>query len=262
MSGPRKSVNLGFVHLAEDSRPKKGKPYDVISVASEQLEAIPVPTNCDYRRLNLTLNRLYIDDLPDFTRKNEGLLKIMVNTRNPQDLQSSPKDASFATEFEVKDKNYSPTFLYRGIYRNILFREWINLKFDLFEIDEDASVYFDKIKGVIEGVPEIKDIDALKGIPYLNVATKLFEGVIKTFGKNPDDHIWGETPILELFPGPGGAFLRKGIYILFQEKNSDNKEIPLDQLKYKDGKIILQGDKLDMSNHLIFGIDIREFIRK
>lgn len=262
MSAPRKSVNLGFVNLGEDSRPKRGKTYEIISVASDQLEAIPFPEQSEFRRLNLTLNRLYIEDLPDFTRKNEGLLKIMVNTRNPQDLNSSPKDASFAIEFDVRDKDYSPTFLYRGIYRNVLFREWINLKFDLFEIDQDASEYFNKIKGVIDDVPEIKDIDALKGIPYLNVATQLFEGVIKTFGKNPDDHVWGETPILELYPGPGGAFLRKGIYILFQEKNKSRKEVILDKLKYKDGKVILQDDKVDMSNHLIFAIDIREYLGK
>lgn len=259
MTGPNKAVNLGFVHLGQDSRPKRGKTYDVISVACEHLESIPFPEDCEYRRLNLTLNRLYIESLPDFTHQNEGLLKISVNARNPQDLTSSPKDASFATEFLVKDKNYSPTFLYRGIYRNVLFREWINLKFDLYEIDEDAGTYFEKIKGVIEGVPEIKDIDALKGIPYLNVATQLFEGIIQTFGKNPDDHIWGETPILELYPGPGGAFLRKGIYVLFQEKNSHRKEIPLEKLKYKNGELLLQDENVDMSNHLIFGIDIREY---
>ena len=46
-------------------------------------------------------------------------------------------------------------------------------------MDKGADEYYERIKGVIDGVPEIKELDILKGIPYLNLATKLFDGIIK-----------------------------------------------------------------------------------
>jgi hypothetical protein len=147
----------------------------------------------------------------------------------------------------------------RGVFRNVLFREWINLRLNLYELDTDAEVYFKKIKSVIDGVPEIKNLDVLKGIPYLNLATQLFEGLITTFGKNPDDRIWGEIPILELNPTPGGAFLRTGIYVLFETVNSLGRSISVEHLKYKDGK--LAGTDVPsqrLPNHLLFGTRVTE----
>ncbi len=262
MAGPTKSVNMGFVNLNGVDKPEDGQTYDLVSVASSVVGGVAIPQSNQFYRMNIILNKLYIEDLPDFTKKNEALLQLQTSTRSKEDIEGVKRDVTFSTEFEVRDGDYSPTFLYRGVFRNVLFREWINLKFDLYEIDEDASVYFDKIKNVINDVPEIKDIDALKSIPYLNVATELFEGVIKTFGKNPDDHEWGEIPQLELYPGPGGAFLRRGIYVVFQEKNKARDEIVVDNIKYKDFKVnYVSNNNIKMSNHLIFSIDIRPYVQ-
>ena len=210
-----------------------------------------------YRRANLDLYDFFIDDLPDFGKSNEGLLKVQVSTKDPQNLEGSTFDAAFATEFRGKDNSYAPTFLYRGVFRNVLLQDWINLKLELYELDTDASEYFQKIKGVVDKVPEIKNLDILKGIPYLNLATHLFEGIVTIFGRNPDDHLWGELPILELVPTPGGAFLRTGIYVLAEKVNSKKEEIRLDDLRYRNGQLT-HANGTRLSNHLIFGFGLVE----
>ncbi len=255
-SRAKRPVSLGFVDLKAKghTRPEPGERYDVISASSTSLMSISFPST-RFRRLDLDLYEFYSADLPDFWRSNEGLLKVNVDTRNPQNLDGTSSTAAFATEFGVKDGDYAPGFLYRGVFRNILFEEWVNLAFDLFELDTDATVYYDKIKSVIDGVPEIKSLDVLMGIPYLNLATKLFDGIIRTFGKNPDDHIWGEIPILEREPTVGGAFLRDGIYVIF-EKEWKKGELTVADLAYQDGRLILKDSSKTLTNHLVFGVRI------
>ncbi|MBD0833278.1 hypothetical protein [Aestuariibaculum sediminum] len=101
----------------------------------------------------------------------------------------------------------------------------------------------------------------LKGIPYLNLATQLFESIITTFGKNPDDHIWGEIPIMDLSPIIGSAFLRSGIYILYENKNSKKETIGNSHMEFLNGKIVLKKEvsKQTLSNHLMFGIKVDNY---
>lgn len=259
MSGPERPIRLGFVDLLGDSRPKRDKIYDLVSASSARLEDLPFPDDSDFRKLSLDLYSFYVEELPDFIGKNEGMIKVQVNTRNPQNLSESPSDVTSVTEFKAEDGHYAPAFLYKGLFRNVIFREWINLRIDLYELDTDAAEYYNKIKSVIDGVPEVKNLDVLAGIPYLGVATKLFDGIIKTFGRNPDDHIWGEFPTLELVPVIGGAFLRSGIYVLFeQQTHKKEKDVPFDSLGYKNEKVIIKdGFDLNPPNHLIFGVRIQ-----
>ena len=260
MSGPERPVQLGFVDLVDDKRPKRDTSYDIISASSAKLEDLPFPEDFEFRRLSLDLYSFFVEDLPDFSGKNEGMVRVQVNTRNPQDITDAPSDVTSVTKFTAEDGSYAPSFLYKGVFRNILFREWINLKIDLFELDTGADEYFAKITSVLEGVPEIKNLDVLAGgIPYLGVATKLFDGIIKTFGKNPDDHIWGVFPTLELLPVIGGAFLRNGLYVMFEPKTyKTKKDVKVDMLGYRNGEIYFKDDPdIKPSNHLIFGIRIR-----
>ena len=259
MPGPERPVDLGFVDLSGDKRPMRDKAYDVVEASSARLEDLSFPEATEFRRLSLDLYNFYVEDLPDFTSNNEGMMKLQINTRNPQDLAEIPTDMTFVTKFQAKDKSYAPSFLYRGVFRNVLFREWINLRIDLFELDTDADVYYDKIRSVIDGVPEIRNLDVLAGIPYVGVATKLFEGIVRTFGKNPDDHIWGEFPTLQLIPVVGGAFLRSGIYVLFEKKNKKKKErVSVEALEYKNGEVFVnKGSTVDLPNHLLFGVLIQ-----
>jgi hypothetical protein len=99
----------------------------------------------------------------------------------------------------------------------------------------------------------------LAGIPYVGVATKLFDGIIRTFGRNPDDHIWGEFPTLQLVPVVGGAFLRSGIYVLFEKKNNKKKKkVTVEALGYKNGEVFVKKDHtVDLPNHLLFGVLIQ-----
>jgi len=99
----------------------------------------------------------------------------------------------------------------------------------------------------------------LAGIPYVGVATKLFDGIIRTFGRNPDDHIWGEFPTLQLIPVVGGAFLRSGIYVLFEKQNiRKKKKVPVEALGYKNGEVFIKkGLTVDRPNHLLFGVLIQ-----
>lgn len=210
-AGPERVLQLGYVQLGDDHpRPRAGKTYPIVPASSEAVGAVWVPTT-QFRRMHLDLYEFFIDDMPDtfIAPNNEGLLKVEVSTKNPQDLNGSTFDAAFVTEFRGADGTYAPSFLYRGVFRNILLQDWVNIKFELYELDTDASEYYARIKRVINKVPEIKNLDILKGIPYLNLASQLFDGIITTFGRNPDITYgasypsWRSSRLLEgLFFGP------------------------------------------------------------
>ena len=264
-AGPERVLQLGFVLLPDDHpRPREGITYPVVSASSGEVGAVPVPQT-SFRRMHLDLYEFFIDDMPDFfiAKNNEGLLKVAVTTKNPKDLDGGSFEVTVVNEFRGRPNSYAPKFLYRGICRNILLEEWVNIKFELYERDTDSSEYYERIKGVIDKVPDIKNLNILMGIPYLNLASRLFDGIITTFGRNPDDHLWGELPIMEVDPTPGGAFLRTGIYVLAERTNSKKETIPLSSLKYKDGHVILgkttNGVKR-LSNHLIFGVKVVEHV--
>ncbi len=259
MATPERSVDLGFVHLGEDRRPKDGSSYPVVSVASNQLIDLPCPANSVFRMLSIDLYSLYIDTLPDWSSSYEGLLKVTVDTRNPARPTEKHHGVSFVTRFCAQEHSYAPSLLYRGVFRNIVFKEWVNLRIDLFELDKDLNESYDKIRHLLENVPEIRSLDVLAGVPYLSVATKLFDGLVRMFGKNPDDHIWGEIPTLELDPIIGGACLRDGLYILFEQTNSDDAHIDPQRLQYCDGRLYCEDAHLP--NHLIFGVRVRPFVK-
>lgn len=251
----QKSLQLGFVDLGTDSRPLEGKFYSVVSAGNAELENLPVPTT-NLKTLKLDILAFYNDNMPDFLGgTKEGLFKISINTRSIQTPSAGENDITVAVDFKVKDGQYAPSFLFKGVFRNVLFNDWINLRFDLFELDTDAEVYYNKVKGVVDTVPELRNLDILNGIPYLNLASKLFEGIIKTFGKNADDHMWKEMPTLEITPSIGGAFLRSGMYVIFQRSNSKDEEVTFDKIKYKNNRLEITNNSLRrLSNHMIISI--------
>ena len=254
-SMPDRVLALAFVdlHAKGHTTPQHNVAYDLLDAADQAVAALPRPASA-FKRFDLNLYAFYAADMPDLWGANEGLMKVTVDTRDPQALDDNPATAAHVREFSVKDGAYAPGFLQRPVFRNVLFDEHVNLGFNLYEMDTDASVYYEKIKSVIEGVPEIQSLNVLNGIPYLGLATKLFDGIIKTFGKNPDDHLWGEVPLLELDPIAGGAFLRSGIYVLF-ERSYHDAAVTVESLHYQDGR--LHGATL--SNHLIFGVRLRDY---
>jgi hypothetical protein len=224
MPGPERPVALGFVDLSGDKRPMRDKAYDIVEASSAKLEDLSFPEGTEFRRLSLDLYNFYVEDLPDFTSNNEGMMKLQINTRNPQDLAQIPTDMTFVTKFGAKDKTYAPSFLYRGVFRNVLFREWINLRIDLYELDTDADVYYDKIKYVIDGVPEIRNLDVLAGIPYVGVATKLFEGGGQDFRKESRRPYLGRVPHASISPGGGRCLPAKRYLCAVREEKHQKEE--------------------------------------
>lgn len=184
---------------------------------------------------------------------NEGLLKVQVDTRAPQDL-ATEATASFVTQFRARDNRYAPTFASRGVFRNVLVTEFVSLRISLFELDSNLSEYFDRVKSVIDDSGLAK-VDVLKGIPYLDVGTKLVESLVRNFGKNPDDELWGELPIFQLSPLIGSAFLRNGIYVLVDQP-VDRSRIDDGELTYRDNKLEMGSNQLE-ETHLILSLGLR-----
>lgn len=152
---PRQNaVRLGFIDLWNDSRSVLGKAYPIISAADQKLEHLSFPTST-LKALKLDVNAFYNDYLPDFWGETkDGLFKIFINTRNPTAPASGGEDeVTNLVDFKLKNGNYADGFLYKGIFRNVMFADYINLKFDLFELDTNAEAYYNKIKGVFDSVP-------------------------------------------------------------------------------------------------------------
>jgi len=64
-------------------------------------------------------------------------------------------------------------------------------------------------------------------------------------------------PLLEINPSIGGAFLRNGLYVIFEQINSKKETIIFEDLQYKDEFLeIKDKKKLRLSNHLILNIRI------
>jgi hypothetical protein len=261
-----RKVSLGFVDLGGDTAPDSSKDYSLIKAASQIIGSLPMPET-EFKTLRLQLLNLYIEDLPDFTNKNEALLTLRTSTRVRED-KANKEDLAFSVEFNVKDGSPAPGFLQRMAFRNVLLCQFFDLGLDLVELDKNLSETYGKVAKVIED-SGLSSIDALNTVPYLKVATKLFDGLVKTFGKNADDVVWSETPALYLEPGPGGAFLRSGIYVLYETKSlhprkgsrqKGGKTMPIKKLVYRDGEIHHVDDpKFPLSNHLIFSISLKKF---
>lgn len=253
MGMPSRAPFIGFVHLDPDPVPLQGKAYPVIPAGAAPMSALPYPVSPSVF-LDLDLHAFYSGDLPDAGwNGNEGMLKLQVDTRAPQDL-SAEATASFVTQFKVGDYAYAPTFATRGVFRNVLFTEFVNLRISLFELDSDLSEGFDRIKKVIDE-SGLSKIDVLKGIPYLDVGTKLIESLVRNFGKNPDDDLWGELPIFQLRPLIGSAFLRNGIYVTVDQPD-EGARLDWAKVTYSDNTLRLGRKQLE-ETHLIWSMGLR-----
>lgn len=249
-AGPRRAPHIGFVDLNGDVGPAEGKTYSVLPASALKLADLPTPAS-PRMHVDLDLHAFYSGDLPD-SRSSEGMLRIQVDTRSPQDL-TAEATASFLTKFRAKDKEYVGGFHSRGVFRNVLVDQYINLRFALVEFDTDAAVYFDRILKVVKD-SGLDEVDVIKGIPYLDVGTKLIESIVRNFGKNQDDELWTEVPILQIVPIPGSIFLRNGIYVIIDRPSRD-AGFPA-SLTYRNGQLRFANGALE-TTHLVFGLGLR-----
>lgn len=263
---PSKSLLLGYVNLGEDTSPVNNKAYAVLNASDNAVGQVDYPKASKIKKLDLTLHRFWNQDLKDLGHSNEGLMKLSMNTLLPQDGRTVDttkplKKAEYVQEFEVRDGDFAPTFLNKAVYRNLLFEDFVNLSVDLIELDQGAIKIIDKFNRVLADVPELKNIDIIKSQPYIGLSAKLIKGLVMNFSPNdPNDHFWGEVPILELEPGPAGVFLRRGIYIILQEKDKNGNVMAFDNLSYKNGKLFVKGTEniTSIANYLVFSINIKE----
>ncbi len=65
-------INLAFVDLKGDDRQKGEKHYVVVPASSDAVGKLTVSSGAPVLRMDLTLTRLFIEELPDRTAKNEG----------------------------------------------------------------------------------------------------------------------------------------------------------------------------------------------
>ena len=263
-------TSLGFVNLGNDSNPKPGTKYPIVDVASDVVGSLKYPQT-EFKNVQVRLLNMYIEDLPDFGNKNESLLKLKAHTRtrdNSGTVSGNKEDLSFSLEFNVKDFSPAPGFLQRVVFRNMLVNQFLELETDLVELDKGLIDEYKKVKKIVTD-SGLDGVDAINSVPYIKVATKLFDGIISTFGKNADDQVWKEMPSLDFSPGPGGAFLRTGIYVLYESRSAykeyglktrPGKKMPITKLRYKDNEILHESDKKwPISNHLIFMINVSSY---
>ena len=99
MPSRRKSrkVGLAFVNLGPDTHPEPGKDYALVSAASTDLAERACP-NTEYKLLRLQLLNLYVENLPDFANRAEGLLTLEARTRTLED-KSNKEDLAFSLKF-------------------------------------------------------------------------------------------------------------------------------------------------------------------
>ena len=254
-------LDLGFVFLDEDAVPKANKSYPVISTYDEKLLWLDVPSGI-YKLLHLDLFGIYNDDFHRVnSKKNEGLLKIGINTKDPHDLNTPDRQIATLTNFTIDDGQYAHFPLSKSIFRNVIFKDFIHLKFNSFELNTNKQEHFNALKKVINGTPEMKNLDILKGLPYSLLVSQFFDSVLNVFGKSQEGNHWEEIPSLAIEPIAGNAFLRSGVYVLYEKTNSQEQVVNLEDMAYKDARLISTNSNTVLPNHLLFGIALGKHVK-
>lgn len=250
MVNVRSAPVMLFVNVESGNDPLDGVSYDLIPAGSAKVRERSVPRG-PYRTFLLDIHKFYSGDMPDMTDTNEGLLRLEVDTRDPQNIDTA-KRAAVIARFKVRDFEDSQGFLYRGVYRNVLIEEFVNLHISLVELDTSVGSYFAKVEKVFDE-SGLGELDMVKSIPFLDIGRKLVGGMLDAFGKNKDDVLWEERPILSFDAAAGSASLRSGIYVIVDGRALQNQPGPL---TYKDGKVFVKESGLK-AMHFVFSIQVR-----
>jgi hypothetical protein len=229
------SLSYGYVDLQGDAGPATGKDYKVLDATDAALRDLPVGPGCDASTelfaVTFQVLSLWIDDLPDFGT-NEVLFKLGGQTRvgeNP----NMRVDTAVDFNFRVRDANRASIDFELG-FTNVLLKNRLVIGFQLIELDKDASVYYKRVKDAITPDTGRQLIDVLKGVPYLELATSLADGLIQAFGRNDSDQVWASNPVFAVRPAPGAPFLRTGIYVVYENPRDDLRPA---ELSYRDRRI-------------------------
>jgi hypothetical protein len=250
------SLQFGFIDLAGSHAPKAGVEYSVLDAFDDEIESAPVGRGCGADDvgylLTLQILTLWIDDLPDIGRVNEGVLKLTGRTR-AVDSPEDKIDVSNSLDFRVRDNTRAGVDFNLG-FTNLLIKNRLVLGFDLIELDKDASLYYQKVKDAIDPDLGKQVMDLAKSVPYLELATKLVDGLIQAFGKNANDPVWASSPMFAVRPAIGAPYLRSGIYVVYEDTPGD---LPPRDLGYVNRSLVYAGTGAKIPrNNLAFAVQI------
>jgi len=252
---PERSLSYGYVNLEGKPAPTTNQDYSVVDTTDGMLSQLPVGPDCDTSTglyaATLQILSLWIEDLPDIVPPNEGLLKLAGRTRTGED-PNIHEGMAVDFNFNVRDRSSAPIGFALG-FTNLLLKNRLSLGLQLLELDKNASEYYKRVKDAISPETGRQLIDVLKGVPYLELATSVADGLIRAFGNNESDVVWSSNPVFAVIPAPGAPFLRTGIYVVYENPEDDIR--PAD-LRYQDRWIGLRAES-DMRlprNHLVFSL--------
>ncbi|MBM2614995.1 hypothetical protein JIG36_05410 [Actinoplanes sp. LDG1-06] len=251
------SLSFGYVKLDNNVGPNTGHDYPVLDATDASLSGLPIGPGCDATTglyaVTFQVLSLWIEDLPDFG-SNEVLFKLSGQTRAGED-PNLRVDTAVDFNFRVPDRNRASIDFALG-FTNVLLRNRLVIGLQLIELDKDASAYYKKVKDAISPETGRQLIDVLKGVPYLELATSVADGLIEAFGKNDSDQVWSSNPVFAVRPAPGAPFLRTGIYVAYENPCDD---LPPAALTYRDRRVRL-ADSAEQAefkrNFLVFSLMI------
>jgi len=251
------------VKMAYVLKGKKGEKPDIISATDKRIMDVDYPTPVKKRGVEMTsldfaILSFYVHNLPDF-RGNEVMLKVSMNSR---DDENSDNKENFSTvmEFNVKDQSFAGGFYSRLVFRNVYFRNDVELGVQLKELDRKINKWYPKVKKVIDDIGGIDSIDFVQNLPYSKMITKFSDSVFEQLSdENFDDDVWDTIPTMSLSPFEGGVILRPGIYIMYQPVSKTNTQISHKDFIYKDGEVeMVTNEDKSRTNYIVFSFRFNE----
>jgi hypothetical protein len=248
------ALSYAFVDFAEDRGPRSGTTYGCISATDPGMADHPICADpaCKEGAFSVLVQvlTLWIHDMPDLWHRNEGVLKLSGATRR-RDRPDEKLDVAVSLDFGVRDGRRAGVEYQLG-FDGLLIKNQLTLGFKLVELDKDPAKYYQQLKDAI-GPASGKELLAMaKGVPYLELATQIADGLLKAFGKNANDAIWASTPMFAVSPAPGAPYLRSGVYVAYENERGD---INPETLSYKDERV-RHADTAEpiKRNYLVFSI--------
>lgn len=238
-----KAFRIGYVELDKDHTIDTiNGSYSIVQAHDSKLLSRESASST-YKVMDMSILDFYVENLPDFDRSNEVLLKFGINTRDPQDPgnKDNKQLISAVTELkEVADNDFAPGVFNRNVFRNIIFQNKIDLSIDLIEEDKGFKEAYSMSKRLLKDIGGLQNLDVFNGIPYVETVTKIVDAISsEVSSRNLDDRIWSNIPSLEVVPMPGAVYLRSGIYIIYQVTNKEGYVYDISDFIYEQGRIKL-----------------------
>jgi hypothetical protein len=256
----QRALRIGYVDFAGNQGPDDGVAYAILDAANPRVGLQPVGVNCtaDDAAFQATVQvlTLWVADLPDVGfgpwKTNEGLLKLSGRTRR-SDKPDEKLDLAATIDFAVRDRRSSGIDFELG-FIDVLFKNRLIVGLELIELDKDARQYYRKIKEAVGPAAGNELTSIAKGVPYLQLATKIADGLMDAFGNNDPDRAWHANPAFAVKPLPGAPFLRTGAYVVYEDPRHD---LQPGDLAYLDQAVCHEasGKQIDR-NYLMFAVGI------